>query len=164
MKLRITNDRQLLGLYQEYGIKPAANITQLLIAIFNDAEKHNIRSCRIYVHIDFLAPSYAINPSMFARTITNKINYLVVQGKLIKKATQVFLRAANSKVPTTFRAMAIRALTKKKKFVAFKADIPRSYRIRPSLFIRSIESEVDGDIAMIAKGDRYIWKLKVDNV
>lgn len=157
MKIHIANNDQLIAQYEEHGIKLAAKVNKLIIAILERSNSKGEEDATIRINAKLVPMSYSTVPAMFARMIAPHVSYLSVQCFL--KGEDLEIYAADVKHPATFRARAIHALLTNRRFVCRRARVPKTYRQRPNLFARFIANDVDGHIATIAKQTKIIWKL-----
>lgn len=160
MKITILNGSQLHHYYLKFNVPLAGKVMDLLVAILNDAYEDDHSKCVIDIHTKFLPPSYVKVPSMLARQLVNKVEYLSVQAQIDSSAYRVRIIGANVKTHLSFRSRLLHGLKMDQRFVSLRKHIPKSYRARPGLLIKDLEEELDGDIAIIAKPTKIIWKIR----
>lgn len=157
MKITINNSVEMATLLGDYGMRPGANLLSLVRRLLQTLQNHD----RIFIkiHKQLLPPSYAVNPTMFCKSVAaadTGFDHIT----LTRKRDFFMLRAGENKAPHTFIAKAIDSITKHGVYTRMMRDVPITYRERPSVLAKTLRDRTGHQIAVTAKNLRITWRVK----
>lgn len=142
-------------------LKPGASIQTICIALLEKAaqEKDEQKVDRVTIEInpDLLAVSYNDVPAMLARSMLKLVPFPSLQS--FKRDGQMFLIAAETRVPTTFKRRALSSIMRQRIFKVSKELVPRSYRRRPGILSKFLSEQTSYAIVNETRKNEIVWKI-----
>ncbi len=157
MKYTIDDYEQMIALKESNDLLPTTSLQELIVALnrndFNESEDSVIK-----VHTSLIAPSYIRNPYMLAKSLEGRTSHTQVRAKV--SGSYIVIRIGEDIVPGPFRKRVLRGLRNYQKFSIDKTKVPPTYRRRPSVFTRTLQSEIEDPIVFLATDAKFVWTIK----